>query len=104
MIQDSQQTTARRARCLLYGPSFHGKTVAACSISSKFPESLPAKELTHLDDILVIQCDAEGMDSLLGLKLRAPWEDFSSVSDEATLRKRILEVQKPRTRHAALVR
>jgi len=53
---------------MVYGAPKHGKTVLAATISEKFPDK-PGKERVVLDDVLYLQCDTNGIESLLGLQI-----------------------------------
>lgn len=85
LVQSSLERTAENVRVLLVGPPKHGKTITACSLSDTFPEALPAPQLTHLNDGLLILFDAGGHDSLKGLNLTIPMIDLSRCTDEGSL-------------------
>ena len=74
---------------VLYGPSGHGKTTAIASASADFPDKLPAKAVTKLSGIGIVQFDRDGVASLRACNLDVPTLNFSNRTTIAAIREGI---------------
>lgn len=78
--------TTSNSIVILHGPPKHGKTFMAMTASEKFPaEGYPAKDMTVLDDLLILQCDKEGTVGLGAYNISVPTIDMGDLGDTAML-------------------
>lgn len=87
----------------LYGPAKGGKTVAAASLSEFCPEELPHKgPPIFLEDVLFLEWDQNGTESLKPLGLDAPRiECFDATADMKSLTQKTEEMHKDITAEVA---
>jgi hypothetical protein len=86
-LTNSAELMSNARKILLYGPTKNGKTICAASISEFFPEKLPALPPVELSDVVVVNFDGDGTDSLFGLGLSAPTVDLSTETTEQGLKR-----------------
>jgi len=76
---------------LLYGAPKQGKTVCAATLSAKFPATLPAKDLTLIDDMYWLLSDRDGLRSLLELGISVPYKDLTGIMSADELKAKWIE-------------
>jgi len=81
-LKRSSELFGKRRTALIYAPAKSGKTIAAATMSEKCPKDLPAPELIFLDDVIFLQADSDGIESLYKLNLDAPVLDISTPEME----------------------
>ncbi len=86
-MQLNKQPKPVRPLWALYGPSGDGKTVAAASLSAKF-QIRPAAErnsVIELDDVLFIQLDRHGIQSLKAMGMEPVYIDASAQPENVAM-------------------
>lgn len=72
-IVDSTEESLEGLEIAISAPAGEGKTTVALSVSKKFPDTLPAKEETVIDDVLVVRFDSKGTLGLRSMNIRVPY-------------------------------
>jgi hypothetical protein len=82
-IENSAAKSWKHPFITMMAPAKEGKTTISASLSKHWPGELPAKQLTHLGDLVYLGFDRGALDGFLGLNLTTNLVDFSIVQNHA---------------------